>query len=84
VEVIVNTPLFPGDKEQAAPYRGRTLRVRRVNLNDIPEDLRGRSVQGSFGLHPALDVNAIDQDGRLVESGTLVIVLGGGAKTKTT
>jgi hypothetical protein len=78
-----NQPPFPGDNEWAAPYRGRTLRVRRVNLNDpIPEDLRGKPALGSFGLHPALDVNAIDQDGRLVETGTLVIVLGGGATTK--
>jgi hypothetical protein len=74
-------PPFPGDQEAAESYRGRTLRVRRVSLNeDLPDDLKGVKPVSAFALHPAHDVLGIDESGKLVADGTLVFVVTRGGK----
>jgi hypothetical protein len=69
------TQPYPGDEFRAAPYKGRTLRVIRIDLNKpLPSEARGLTSVTGFALHPAMGVLAVDENNRLVETGTLVIV----------
>ena len=67
------------DIQAAAPYRGQTLKVIRLDLNrdrdQIEDLLKGCQVETVFGLHPALGVKAVDAQGRfLPQDGSLVMV----------
>ena len=72
----MNVLIQPTDaeKETAGPYRGKTLKVRRVSLND-PDALAGLQVLGGFALHPSLGVSAVDEQGLPLEKGELVFVV---------
>lgn len=60
----------------AAPYRGKTLRVRavRVDLNN-PASLQNLPSGGQrFVHHPGLNVRVVDENGEAVPFGELILV----------
>ena len=63
----------------AAPFRGQTMRVCRVDLtNPDPEAVRHITqsvIKGVFALRPMINVRAVDQFGTHVEDGTLVFII---------
>lgn len=73
---LLNSLVCPvGEISPAAPYRDRTLRVIRIDLNKpLQPEARGLTPVTRFSLHPALGVQAVDENNRLVEIGALVIV----------
>lgn len=69
----------PEDFQAAAPYRGKTLRVITLDLNCDRDEITGlletHDITAGFGLYPALQVKAIDQNGApLPQDGRLVVV----------
>jgi len=76
-----NSPESIRQKEQtaAAPFRGQTLRVWRMDLTnpdpDIMNYLKQSIVKSAFALQPFMGVRAVDQFGANVENGTLVFII---------
>ncbi len=69
----------PEDFRSAAPFRGDVLRVITLDLNrdrdEITRLLESHEITAGFGLYPALQVDAIDQNGTaLPQDGRLVAV----------
>lgn len=63
----------------AAPFRGQTLRVWRVDLTNpdpnVMNHLKQSVIKSAFALQPVMGVRAIDQFGANVVNGTLVFVI---------
>ncbi len=74
--------LTPQDWDAARRFRGKTLRVHRVDLNDpstIPAFTHQLRPIGAFRAHPALDVKLKGPDGRYLPlDGIPVFILGPG------
>lgn len=72
----MNAQPSSNDIAAATPYRGKTLRARavRMDLNN-PASLRNLPSSGQrFVHHPGLNVRVVDEDGKPVPFGELIIV----------
>ena len=62
------------ERETAAPLRGKTVQVLRIDLND-PGSVEPYECLGGFALHPDLGISAVDQNQEPVAHGELVFVV---------
>jgi len=76
-----NSPesMWQQERSAAAPFRGQTLRVWRMDLTnpdpDIVNHLKESVIKNAFTLQPVMGIRAIDQFGTSVEDGTLVFII---------
>jgi len=84
----MNKP-FPGDAPRVALFKGQTLRVFRVSLND-PASMeainRCFDLVMAFSLHSDFGIKAVDRKGHIYPDGTPIFVVkrkGGDTQTYT-